>query len=290
MWWVLACTGDTGDTEVTATNSETGADSGSSDSGSDPGYSGLSAEGDRSCVLAPNGALACFDVTDGAWSRSQETPAGLFTHVSAGGCGLRSGVIHCWDPDEHGTDVAPDGDFTTVERGAGLACAPDDIGRLRCWGRVDLLTGVFDSARVEGSLAVSGATVCGVAAAGEVVCDGEQAGGGIGPYAQVAVGSAGVCALDGEGAISCWGEPAAVPPEGNGYRALTVGGGGVCALDSLGVAHCAGTSAAASVPPDLPVLVSLASGGPQVCGLDVTGTLHCWFDGFGGLTQVSERP
>ena len=120
MSWLLllACAGDsTAPLDSVAEE----ADSADTGTGGLAAYTGLSSEGERSCVIGPTGALACFDVTAQGWSRSQDTPAGAFTHVSAGGCGLKSGAIACWDPDEHGTADPPDGDFTTVERGAGLA-------------------------------------------------------------------------------------------------------------------------------------------------------------------------
>jgi hypothetical protein len=284
---LLACSGDTASGADSAGTVYDSVDT-ATDTAGLPAYTGLSSEGGRSCVISPTGALACFDVSGTSWSRSQDTPAGFFTHVSAGGCGLKNDAVSCWDADEHGTADPPTGDFTTVERGAALACAPDGIGQLDCWGDTSGLSGVFDDTRLESHLSVSGAHVCGLAAAGVVACDGAGVLGGptATDFLAVDAGAFG-CALDAQGTVSCWGDGAVIPPTGDGWVAVTVGGAGVCARDAAGSVTCTGTGAFAQVPAELPALVVLDAGSDHVCGLDAGGALVCWLsDG----SVVTERP
>ncbi len=287
MSWLLllACTGDSTGLADSVLEVPDSVDTGPEDS---EDYTGLSSEGDRSCVISPTGSLACFEVTESAWSRSQDTPAGAFSHVSAGGCGLKSGVVSCWDPDEHGTADPPAGDFTTVERGGGLACAPDDIGRLTCWGDTSGLGDALGEARIESHLSVSGNNVCGLAAAGTLVCDGAGVTGVPGGEGHLAVDAGAFgCAVDEQGALVCWGSAAVGPPAGDGWVDLAVGDTGVCARDLAGLVSCAGTGAFAVVPEGLPRLTALDAGRDHVCGLDEAGTLVCWLaDG----AVVTEAP
>ena len=279
IWLLMACSSVTLTSDSSSSpGSIDSSDSGSTaDTGAQPqaGYTGLSTESGRTCVLTPTGTIACFDATASGWSRSQDTPAGLYSHVSAGGCGIKNDAISCWDPDEHGTAEPPVGDFATVERGTALACAPDTVGALTCWGDTGGLGTVFTETRIEGSLSVSGTAVCGLAASGALACDGAAVAGapeGDG-FAEVAVGGFG-CALDGDGVASCWGA-GAFTPEGRGLRCVSVGNTGACALDG-GTPVCSGTGAFAFVPEGLPLFETLTAGDDHVCGLDGEGVLTCW--------------
>ncbi|GEM_PF-6113796 len=293
---LLACPSDTttttSDTATAAVTDSVPDSSTPTDTASPPAYTGLSSEGARTCVLTPTSTLACFDVTDAAWSRSQDTPAGLFSHVSAGGCGVQGDDVTCWDPDQHGTSIVPDSDLVTVERGDALACGHDDIGALDCWGETRVLTGLFYEQRVEASLMVSGKSVCGLLPAGVPLCDGALAGTTpeLSDLVQVDVGGA-ACGLGADGAVTCWGPgtPFTVP-DGTGFVDVAVGESHVCVLDDAGVVSCSGNGALAQVPAELPVMVDLDAGTTQTCGLSVAGALVCWFEGADGVEVVTEMP
>ena len=145
-----------------------------------------------------------------------------------------------------------------VSVGDGFACAADDCGRVRCWGRNE-----------SGQLAEPLAARCGIRALGS--------------------GADFSCALSHAGAVYCWGGanalgqldvPLALQAPG-AAAALAVGAAHACVvtLNASGVA-CWGGGAAAVVPEDIAAaaagaVTSLAAGAAHSCAV-VSGAVRCW--------------
>ncbi len=234
----------------------------------------------------------------------------VWTHVSAGDvqtCAVRgNGALACWGGDEydglphtsdtgawvdHGDDYTPAGRYVEVAlpaggRGPGTwhTCAVDSNLDAACWGRHD--HGQTDPAYVNGNLALTRTTSCGIRYDASIGCWGER---DRGPYyddgfTDLAAGLSTLCAVHSEGYVACFDAAEEYENRYGGppgyFRAVGVWHH-ACATARGGPIECWDPVTGSSwTPPGLPVesgFLDLCVGGEDGgCALDADGRATCW--------------
>jgi len=274
---------------------------------------------ERGCVLRRDASLACWGDPLSDLTRLPP-PEGRFTHLSAmvaAACGLREdGTIACWDDLELNGTPAPSGVFARMDVGVQLGCGIALDGNGTCWGR-----NVEMSQLPAGSYRAVGAgrrSVCGIDAAGALLCRGEiRTPPGGGPFAVLSVGDGEACALREDRTLACWGnggpgEPTdgsdptkiswgqAIPPPGE-FVFVATGAVHSCALRADGEAVCWGAgksngdcqanvdACGMSLPPPGP-FVEIAAGLTNTCALRPDRSVTCWGSNTGNRSTPPPGP
>jgi alpha-tubulin suppressor-like RCC1 family protein len=284
-----------------------------------------------SCAQTPASVMWCWGDSTGAVTPSQKTmPAGVtFQSISVGnsGCGLTSvGAAYCWGFNDQGqlgdgtwTERAipvpvqmPAGvTFTSIAVATGAlgshACGLSAVGTAYCWGANDsgqlgdntntarpLPAAVSMPAGVTfTSLGVGSQHNCGLTAAGEVWCWGDNEQGG-----QL-----------GDGTTQDRLAPTkVVMPAGVTFASISISGHHSCALTATGAPYCwgwnsrgqlgDGTQSSRSIPtavvmPAGVTFTSIDAGYYNTCALAVGGVAYCWgrnvFGEVGDGSTASQR-
>ena len=270
----------------------------------------VAAGGTHTCLLAGNGAVACWggndsgQLGDGSLTRragpvavKTAEPLAMLSAGVSHTCGVgRSGSVFCWGANSSG------------QLGDGRTAARTEPGRIASGERFNLV-------------AAGMAHTCGLSAAGALYCWGRNEQGQLGDgtrtsrtapaqvaggrtWRGVAPGWAHTCALTRDGTAFCWGrnssgelgdgsttdraEPRAVAG-GHRFTAIATGSAHTCGLRADGTVLCwgqnrngqlgsgsdAGSLAPVAVATDQP-FAALTLGGLHSCGLARDGTAFCW--------------
>ena len=258
-------------------------------------FAPVSAGGLHTCVLRPDGSVACW----GENQYGQSTPpGGEFASVSVGGyhtCGLRlDGTVSCWGWDYRGQSTPPGGEFAYVSAGYHHTCGLRLDGTVSCWG--DNRQG--ESTPPGGEFAyvsVGYEHTCGLRLDGTVACWGWDEYGQSTPpggeFAYVSAGATHTCGLKLDGTVSCWGdnEDGESTPPGGEFAYVSAGSGHTCGLKLDGTVSCWGDNEDGESTPPGGEFGSVSAGSGHTCGLKPDGSVACWGSDFMGQSVPFDR-
>lgn len=190
------------------------------------------------------------------------------------------------------TKIATWSPYSNIANNPNLLCTLGQNGRLRCWGgggdssrTVALFNDVNSlSGEVFTRIAVGVNFGCGLNAAGEVRCFGENSNYADGPsgsgYTSLDVGEIYSAAIDGSGQMQCWGGSGTCAPESMRFTRVSVDKSGqysypvTWGIDTEGALHQWGYSNASLTPQG--AFREVDAGGNVACAIKTSNTLSCW--------------
>jgi len=122
------------------------------------------------------------------------------------------GTVACWGAADDGLTAAPAGTFESLVVGDECACALDQGGHARCWGRLPTAPPNLPAPKDDTvflQVVAGGTYVCGLLKDGHVVCWGEDGDGRHPPaetFTEIAAGFTFACGLRPDETARCWGE------------------------------------------------------------------------------------
>jgi hypothetical protein len=245
-------------------------------------FAQVSANGNHTCALRPNGSIACWGLND----EGQATPpAGAFVQVSAGNyhsCARRSNnSLTCWGENDYGQITVPAGTFSQVSAGGFHTCAIRTNGTLACWGRNNHGQTVAPSGTFT-QVSAGGLHTCAIRTNGTLACWGLNDDGQTvvpsGTFTQVSAGFYHTCARRGDGTLACWGWNQlgqSTPPAGT-FAQVGAGFFHTCAVGSDGTIACWGYNDEGQTTGASGAFSWVSSGRYHSCALRPAGTLVCW--------------
>ena len=235
----------------------------------------------EACAVKLDGTTAC-------WGRAlfPEVPQGtllkrIMTSVESL-CGVTTeDRVRCWGNNTLGQTDAPDVAFRDVSVGGGGGCLIDLSGALQCWGTiVTVLPSPLP--RLERVYLGRGdrEAVCGINAAGELMCWGQFQVPTAGVYRFVAVGNGYGCALDERDNITCFGGNGVgqgSPPEGITFATVSALTAYSCGLGTDERAYCWGPEAFGVTKPPAGAFSDVRVGANFACGIrKLDQRVQCW--------------
>jgi alpha-tubulin suppressor-like RCC1 family protein len=246
------------------------------------GYTGLSAIGDRSCAVHPQGMVCWGDLALELPSAPLRAGRGAIAAAGAHTCNLRSdGGLACWGDGSFGQLAAPAIRAGALAAAADHACAIGVSGALACWGDngYGASTPVDAPAR---DVDVGQFNACATRSDGGGACWGWNVNGQstppAGAFRKIATGLNHSCGLREDGLLQCWGyngDGQSSPPAGV-FKSVDVGERHSCALAVGGALHCWGLGSEGQTSPPAGVFRMLAAGDFHNCAVRSDGRLACW--------------
>ena len=188
---------------------------------------------------------------------------------------------------------APPGPFVAIDAGgvfSASVCGVRAAGDVVCWNTTaPVAPPVGEFVAVDSG----GGFSCGVGVGGGVTCWGPPAAGWEVPegrFESVSAGEAHACGLRVGGAVACWGRDRAgeTNPPGGLFVAVSAGAAVSCGLRPGGEAACWGLNTRWEATPPPGLFREIAAGSAVACGLRAGGGVSCWGRSTDGVSAAGD--
>ncbi len=229
------------------------------------------------CGLTTSERASCFGPYGAIGMPTERLDLVAAGSDAACGVAASDGRALCWGlVAGTGLDEIPDVPLVDLAVGAGLACGLDAAGQPHCWGdnANPPPAGPFQSIHVADIVA------CGHRLDDTITCwnaNGPRVWAPTGAFTSMDLDGLHGCGLRPDRSVSCWGSGTLPPDDPGPFVDVAVATSNACGIDRSGAATCWGRMYMGSLePPPVRDFVAIEGGSDLQCGRDASGGVWCW--------------